>query len=87
MPASWGFLDRVRERLADDPSLANLMDGQTGPLHQAARQGHAQVARLLLEAGADPALRDGDGKTPEDLANERGHAEVAELLRARAQRQ
>jgi ankyrin repeat protein len=80
-PASWGFAFLVRARLADDPSLVNLMDGRTSPLHEAARSGSTEVLRLLLDHGANASLTDGDGKTPLDLASERGHAESAAMLR------
>jgi ankyrin repeat protein len=81
VPANWGFEFLVRARLADDPSLINIMDGRTSPLHEAARNNHAQIARLLLDEGANLLLLNGDGKTPLDLALEKGHAEVAEVLR------
>ena len=45
-------------------------------LHQAVRGGDIEVVKLLLDAGADPKLRDGDGKTGE-LA---GHASIVEVL-------
>jgi ankyrin repeat protein len=80
VPANWGFPAMVRKRLAADPALANLMDGRTSPLHQAARGGNIEVVKLLLEAGADPLLRDGDGKTASELAAQGGHANVVEVL-------
>jgi ankyrin repeat protein len=79
--ANWGLAFLVRARLADDPSLVNIMDGRTSPLHEAARENHIQIVRLLLEAGANPLLTNGDGKTPLDLALEKGYADVAEVLR------
>ena len=79
-PINWGFLELVRKRLIEDPTLANLMDGRTSPLHEAARAGHAAIVQLLLAAGADPALRDGAGKTALEVAGEAGHAGVVELL-------
>lgn len=42
--------------------------------------GFVDVARLLLEHGADIDNRDVDGDTPELLATTRGHAAVVILL-------
>lgn len=80
--ANWGFDFLVRARLAEDPSLVNIMDGRTSPLHEAAGNNHPQIVRLLLDQGANPLLKNGDGKTPLDLALGKGHAQVAEMLRA-----
>lgn len=35
-----------------------------------------------MEHGADPSLRDNNGKSPLELAEENGHPECAKLLRA-----
>ena len=61
----------MRQRLDEDRALAGILDGRGAPLHEAAREGHADNVDRLLEAGADPRQRDGDGKTPRDLALER----------------
>jgi hypothetical protein len=45
----------------------------------AAHNGHTEVARILLEYGADPAARDGVN-TPYTYAVSRGHTETAALL-------
>jgi ankyrin repeat protein len=50
------------------------------PLLMAARLGELRIVELLLEAGANPRLRDEDGRYPLDLAREHGHSEVAERL-------
>jgi ankyrin repeat protein len=51
------------------------------PLHAAAGQGHGGVARLLLAAGADPAVRDGRfDATPLEWARHQGHAALVEIL-------
>ncbi|MCQ4207459.1 ankyrin repeat domain-containing protein [Streptomyces longispororuber] len=43
---------------------------------------HQRVVELLLHAGADPSLADGEGVTPLAHARDRGHDEIAALLRA-----
>jgi ankyrin repeat protein len=53
--AALGLTDRVRELLADDPSLANAFgDDGIQPLGLACFFGHIDTARVLLEHGADP---------------------------------
>lgn len=47
-------------------------------LHAAANTGDTETLRILLEAGADPSIKDDDGKTAAELAND----EVAKLLPA-----
>lgn len=44
------------------------MEGRGAPLHEAAREGHLEIVKLLIEHGADINTRDTDGKTPRDLA-------------------
>lgn len=53
------------------------------PLHHAAATGDFDVARLLLDRGADPGLRTGvdDNETPADVAAATGNAALAMLLR------
>jgi ankyrin repeat protein len=52
------------------------------PLHTVAFTGNAEVARMLLERGADPMARTDEGKTAVDIARERGHTALAEVLGA-----
>jgi len=80
-PANWGFAFLVQKRLAEDPSLANLTDGRTSPLHEAARSGSADVVQWLLDCGADRRLRDENGKTPLEVAADRGNLGVVEILK------
>ncbi|KAK1893759.1 E3 ubiquitin-protein ligase HECTD1 [Dissostichus eleginoides] len=55
---------------------ADVNRGQrSSSLHYAACFGRPQVAKTLLRHGANPDLRDEDGKTPLDKARERGHSE------------
>jgi len=69
-----GDLDRVRELLDRDPSLANRMSeyvtyylGSGAPLRNAAANGHLAIVELLLSRGADPNL-------PEEGIAPHGHA-------------
>jgi ankyrin repeat protein len=50
-------------------------------LHSAAANGDAELVRFLLDAGADPDARQDEGKSAADVAAEKGHAEIAGLLR------
>jgi len=72
-----GDADRVRDEITGDPGLATRADARTGwtPLHAvcasrwnrldpARAGGMAAVARLLLDAGADPSSRGHGGWTP-----------------------
>ncbi len=67
---------------------ADVNKGQrSSSLHYAACFGRPQIARVLLRYGANPDLRDEDGKTPLDKARERsdeGHREVASILQSPA---
>jgi ankyrin repeat protein len=47
----------------------------------AAGNGHAEVVRLLLRRGADPAQRDNRGFTALSMAQQQGQNLVADLLR------
>jgi len=82
--ASWGWMSKVRQRLAEDRNMVNAASARGGPLHEAARAGSLEVVKLLLEAGADPERRNAEGKTALDLARERpdqaGCVKVAEWL-------
>jgi ankyrin repeat protein len=60
--------------------IIRLDSGGRTPLHQAARQGHISLIRLLLQHGADPNLRDEYGRIPLHVAAGAGHFDVVELL-------
>ena len=49
----------------------------------ACQNGHVDVARLLIEKGADVAQASNSGHTPLAIAKQKGHAEIARLLEAR----
>jgi len=88
--ASIGDLDRVRELLDQDPSLANRVSeyvtyyiGSGAPLKNGAARGHIDIVKLLLERGADPNLPE-EGIAPHGhalySAVYNGHHEIARLL-------
>ena len=51
------------------------------PLTRAAQSNHAGTVKILLEAGADKTLVDGNESTALSYAEENGHDAVAALLR------
>lgn len=65
-----------------DASGANSEDrAGDRPIHIAAKNGDYTVVRLLLERGVDARARSRvTGKTPEESARDRGHADVVALL-------
>lgn len=88
--SSIGDLERVRELLDRDPSLANRVSeyvtyyiGSGAPLRNAAARGHIEIVKLLLERGADPNLPE-EGIAPHGhalySAVYNGHVEIAKLL-------
>lgn len=79
-----GHREIVRELIAAGADVNHRYEEQEfSPLLTAAADGDQEVVQLLIDAGADVRVRTKDGKTPISLAVERGHPEVAELLRAR----
>jgi uncharacterized protein len=82
-----GYVDRVREILAEDPSRAKLADqGGVTPLWWLPDdEGKAmQIVELLLAADADPSAKAKDGRTAADWARRRGMREVAARLETAA---
>lgn len=67
--------------LLDHEARINACDkkGET-PLHKAARSGLYDMVDILLVAGADPSIKNDDGKTPANLAEENGFWDVVNRL-------
>lgn len=64
-----------------DPNVPSGESRET-PLHRVADFGrNLDLARALLERGADPSARRADGRTPLDLAVRSGHEALAALVR------
>ena len=84
--ANLGKKERLRELFAAEPALVNLVHFRTRrtPLFWLPDQEPAalEMARFLLEHGADARFRDPDGEMPADAARKRGFASVAALLSA-----
>jgi ankyrin repeat protein len=80
--ALFGFPDLVNSLVTElSPNVnARGFSNEMTPLHLASRDGHAGVARVLLEHGADVTTQDVDMLTPLHLASGRGHVDVARVL-------
>ena len=81
-----GDLERVKSLIAKQgPAVANEQDKQSGysGLHDAARNNHLGICRLLLELGADPdLLTNSCQSTALHRAAYMGHVDVVGLLLA-----
>ncbi|OIP27377.1 hypothetical protein AUK22_05620 [bacterium CG2_30_54_10] len=83
---SQGDMTRITFCLKAKPELANARDKNgRAPLHIAAEKNMADTALLLLNMGADPALKDQEGKTAADIAKEKGANSVSAVLRGKAE--
>ncbi len=76
--AAWtGDVSRVKSLLARG---ANPNHPKYYPLHYACRNGHLEIVKAVVEAGADPKRRDDDGRYPVRCAAKWGHKEVLVYL-------
>jgi len=80
--ASHGHLDALRTLCANGNVDINLLSrfGQTA-LMKAAQAGKLESIKILLDHGADPTVRNKQGKGAIEIAEEKGHPHVAEFLR------
>lgn len=90
---SYQFLEAVRNSKGDDViaflskpgiTVVNARDRSTGEgaLHIVVKRGDDLYMRVLLQKGADPNIRDGQGNTPIILAVVGGYAELVDHLLA-----
>ena len=84
--AQAGNLLRVQEILATKPELATqdlASNNEHQPIHFAAEEGHAEIVRVLLEAGADPLkgiYPHREATSALTMAKDREHTPVAEVI-------
>ena len=73
---------RIEAMIRNSPDLINVSGGEEGitPLIRAAAKDQFQVARFLLDHGADPNRRGGRSETPLLIAAQGGHKSMVELL-------
>ena len=87
----YGLIDRVRTVLEEDPTLLNRAfrdyglfpwdaEGWHTPLAYAVTRGREEIARLLVERGADATLRSPEGETMGEMARKGGYGEMAVML-------
>lgn len=74
-----GDVDAVREQLAKKVDVNAKEEGTTA-LHLAVSQGNAEIVSLLLEAGANPNIRDEEKQTPLMMLYGENASEILDLL-------
>jgi excisionase family DNA binding protein len=62
-------------------SQDGMIGGETS-LHGAVRKGSAKMVKLLLAHGADPDIGNASGATPIELARQKNHSHLANLMEA-----
>ena len=78
----WGF-DSIIDFLIKDRSQdvnSQNFDQNFTPLHLASIRGHAKVACMLIDRGADLTVQADEGKTPLHVASFLGRVEIARML-------
>ncbi|MFP3032786.1 MAG: ankyrin repeat domain-containing protein, partial [Wolbachia sp.] len=73
-----GNLDKVKDLIAQG---ANLETKDNTPLHNACSNGHLKVVEYLIEKGASLKAKNKDGKTPLDLAIQKGHKDIVQTIK------
>lgn len=74
------IVESLLERGANPNELGEF---NVSALYLAAGAGQAEIVEALLQGGADPALESDAGKTPADIAHDKGYHELANLLTRR----
>lgn len=88
----YGLMERIETILREDPDALNrpfrehplyplYAEGWHTPLAFAVTRGNAGMIRFLLKHGADAAICTPEGQTLYEIAQEKGHRDVAEMLK------
>ena len=75
-----GDLKAAKKQIAAGEDVNQQGPGDKTPLIEAARVGNLAMVELLLEAGAEPMLKDGEQESAVLKAAANGHHDVCELL-------
>ncbi|KAG9499296.1 hypothetical protein J7337_010116 [Fusarium musae] len=80
--SSFGLTDLVKSLLTSEGVDVDARGGRykSSALHVACYRGHAEIARQLLECGADISLLDSDGRTALFWAEKLGRSDIVDLL-------
>ena len=80
--ASGGNVAKVKEAINAGCDVNAASEGGYTALHAAAENGHVEIARILIESGADQTAKLESGEAPIDLARLAGKDEVLDYLRS-----
>lgn len=80
-------IECIRSLIKHGAKVNECTDSGATPLMKAGWFGNMEAAEELLRLGADPTLRDNRGRTAAMMAFERGHDELAQLLKRRADKE
>ena len=72
------MLEMLMEEEGADVNIPNN-NGNT-PLMIATRNGHTEIARMLIDRGADVNIPDNNGNTPLTWASDRGNIQIVRML-------
>ncbi|MBE0691421.1 MAG: ankyrin repeat domain-containing protein [Anaerolineae bacterium] len=75
----------IAEMLLEAGADVNAGEGSITALHGAAQFDQAEIANWLIEHGADVKAKDFNGKSPREVAIERGNTAIADLISKKAE--
>ena len=78
--AEFGLLDELKKILKDYPEKINEQNGW--PLREAVSAGQIGTVEYLMNHGADPTRKNEGGKNALEIAREKGHEEIWNILNA-----